>query len=215
MKKTLLFLSFTLAYVFSSGQCIPDPQYTAPGIYPDTTTGLSDAIVGQAYSQNITIITPTDTVVDILGQSASVDIDSISLTTVTGLPNGFTYSCDPPSCGFPGGTIKCAELYSTVNPNQSDIGLYNIVFETTSYASNVPFLGTFTQDDIIDYYFINIVDNTTFTIDKYDISSFDLRDVFPNPASKNVEIQFISASTDDLILNVYKSLLYIFNLFAE
>ena len=206
MKKTLLFLSFTLAYVFSSGQCIPDPQYTAPGIYPDTTTGLSDAIVGQAYSQNITIITPTDTVVDILGQSVSVDIDSISLTTVTGLPNGFTYSCDPPSCGFPGGTIKCAELYSTVNPNQSDIGLYNIVFETTSYASNVPFLGTFTQDDIIDYYFINIVDNTTFTIDKYDISSFDLRDVFPNPASKNVKIQFISGSTDDIILNVYNLL---------
>jgi hypothetical protein len=206
MKKTLLFLSFTLAYVFVNGQCIPDPQFTAPGIYPDTTIGLSDAIVGQAYSQNITIITPTDTVVDILGQSVSVDIDSISLTTVTGLPNGFTYSCDPPSCGFPGGTIKCAELYSTVNPNQSDIGLYNIVFETTSYASNVRFLGTFTQDDIIDYYYINIVDNTTFTIDKYDISSFDLRDVFPNPASKNVEIQFISGSTDDIILNVYNLL---------
>ena len=27
--------------------------------------------------------------------------------------------------------------------------------------------------------------------------------MFPNPASKNVKIQFISVSTDDIILNVY------------
>lgn len=206
MKKKLLFLSFTFAYVLASGQCIPDPQFTAPGIYPDTTIGLSDAFVGQAYIQNITIITPTDTIVDILGQSVSVDIDSITLTTVTGLPNGFTYSCDPPSCGFPGGTTKCAELYSTVNPTLSDIGVYNIVFETTSYASNVPFLGTFQQDDIIDYYYLNIVDNTTFTINQYDVSSFDLLDVYPNPASTNTKIQFICGSTDDIILNIYNLL---------
>ena len=30
--------------------------------------------------------------------------------------------------------------------------------------------------------------------------------MFPNPASKNVKIQFISGSTDDIILNVYNLL---------
>ena len=59
----------------------------------------------------------------------SVDIDSITLNSVTGLPPNFDYYCDPPSCGFIGGTTECAELYSLVDPTVNDIGNYQIVFE--------------------------------------------------------------------------------------
>ena len=41
MKKTLLTLSLAIATIFASAQCTPDPQFSAPGIYPDSTTGLS------------------------------------------------------------------------------------------------------------------------------------------------------------------------------
>ena len=148
MKKILLTLVLTIATIFASAQCMPDLQFTDAGIYPDSATGLVNAFVGQNYSQNITIITPLDTSVASLG-GITVTIDSINLTSVTGLPPNFAYTCDPPSCSFPGGTIKCAELYSTINPTLSDIGLYNITFETKTYVI-APIVGAITQDDVID-----------------------------------------------------------------
>ena len=63
MKKTLLTLSLAIATIFASAQCTPDSQFSAPGIYPDSVTGLSLAYVGQAYNEIITIITPLDTTV--------------------------------------------------------------------------------------------------------------------------------------------------------
>ena len=123
MKQPLFSLIFLFATFFANAQCVPDPQYTEPGIYPDTAIGLSDAYVGQAYSENVTIIVPVDTAVDIAPFGSIVaDFVSIELTNVTGLPPNFTYVCDPPSCIFPGGTTKCAEVYSTTDPTISDIG---------------------------------------------------------------------------------------------
>jgi hypothetical protein len=110
MKKLLLILTFAFSAFFANAQCTPDPQYTAAGIYPDSATGLLPAYVGLAYNQNITIITPADTVVDIfLGSMVPVTIDSINLTNVTGLPASFSYSCDPPSCSFP--SKLCSTYY--------------------------------------------------------------------------------------------------------
>ena len=207
MKKTLFFLTFAFIFVIANAQCIPDPQFTAAGIYPDTATGLADGYVGQSYIQNITIITPTDTVVDIgFGGPISVDIDSISITSVTGLPYGFDYSCDPPSCGFPGGTVRCAEVYSTILPDDSLIRRHNIVFEITSFASGVPVLGLFQQQDVIDYYFIDILDNTTFTVNNYNKNTFELMDVYPNPSVNNVKIQFISGEPESILFRVYNLL---------
>ena len=116
MKKLLLILTFTFSVLlaYSQNGCTPDSQYQGGGIYPSADVGLSNAIINQPYSENITIITPADTAVDIppLGP-ITADIISIELTNVTGLPSSFSYACDPVSCDFPGGTIKCAELYST------------------------------------------------------------------------------------------------------
>ena len=208
MKRILLVFTFVSATIFLNAQsvgCVPDNQYTAAGIYPDTATGLDPAYVGQAYNQNITIITPTDTTVDVLGNMVPVTIDSINLTSVTGLPSGFSYSCDPPSCGFPGGTIKCASLYSTNNPTSSDIGLYNIIFETTAYASDVPFLGTMTQDDVIDYYYIEVVGATS-TINAFDNTTFELKTPYPNPVIDNAKIQFVSGNSENVIFKIYNLL---------
>ena len=204
MKKTLLTLSLAMATIFASAQCTPDSQFSAAGIYPDSAAGLANAYVGQNYSQNITIITPLDTSVASLG-GITVTIDSINLTSVLGLPPNFAYTCDPPSCGFPGGTIKCAELYSTINPTTSDIGLYNITFETKTYVI-APIVGAITQDDVIDYYYIEILDNTTSVINQFSSLTFELKGVFPNPAVNNAKIQFISGTSETVIFKVYNLL---------
>jgi hypothetical protein len=204
MKKTLLTLSLTIATIFASAQCIPDSQFSDAGIYPDSATGLANAYIGQNYSQNITIITPLDTSVASLG-GITVTIDSINLTSVSGLPLNFAYTCDPPSCSFPGGTIKCAELYSTINPTPADIGLYNITFETTTFVI-APLVGALTQVDAIDYYYIEILDNTTSVVNQFNDLTFDLKAVFPNPAVNNAKIQFILGTPEAVTFKVYNLL---------
>ena len=204
MKKTLLTLTLALAFIGAQAQCTPDSQYTAVGIYPDSVTGLLPATVGIAYNQNITIIVPSDTIVDVFGSSVPVTIDSINLTNVTGLPSSFSYSCDPPSCSFPGGTTKCAEL-SSAAPTSSEIGLHQIIFKTTTYVSGVPFIGTTTQNDSIDYYYLQ-VSGVTSTINQFDNTTFELKEVYPNPVSNQAKIQFVSGTPENITFKIYNLL---------
>ena len=206
MKKTLLTLTLALAFIGAQAQCTPDPQYTAAGIYPDELTGLSPATVGIAYNQNITIIVPSDTSVVLIPGSPAVNvtIDKIDLTSVTGLPSSFSYSCDPPSCSFPGGTTKCAEL-SSAAPTSSEIGLHQIKFKTTTYVSGVPFIGTTTQNDSIDYYYLQ-VSGVTSTINQFDNTTFELKEVYPNPVSNQAKIQFVSGTTENITFKIYNLL---------
>ena len=204
MKKLILSIAALVAFTFSGySQCTPDPQFTAAGIYPDSATGLATAYVGYPYEQIITIVTPSDTTVDVplIGLS-SVTIDNIDLTSVTGLPANFAYECDPANCSFPGGSVKCARLYSTSNPVLADVGLYPIVFSTTTYVSNVPIIGSATQDDVIDYYFIEIVDQGGVGIGTYNSESFELKTIFPNPVVDNSRIQFISGKSQQVTFTV-------------
>jgi len=206
MKKILLTLTLALAFVGANAQCNPDPQFTVSGVYPDSASGISPAYVGQLYNQNITIITPIDTFVanPLGGADILVTIDNIDLTNVTGLPSSFSYECDPPNCSFSGGTIACAELYSA-GPTSSEIGSHQIIFETTTYVSNVPFINTTTQDDVIDYYYLNISSSTN-TINKFNDFTFELKDIFPNPVNNNAKIQFISGSSADIVFTVFNYL---------
>jgi hypothetical protein len=206
MKNFLLLMILTFVSAEAFAQCTPDAQYSVAGIYPDSATGLSAAMVGQSYSENITIISPTDTVVDVFGTTLSVTIDNIDLTSVSGLPNNFSYACDPPSCSFPGGSTKCAELFSTIDPTSADIGLYQVIFETTTYVSGIPILNTTTQDDIIDYYYLEILPTSTSVFNLVEDHTFDLKAVFPNPVIGNAKIQFVSGSSEKVILNIYNLL---------
>jgi len=204
MKKLLLCLSLicSVLLAYSQSGCTPG-SYTSPGIYPDTAIGLTDAFVGLSYSENITIITPLDTNIDLGAGPVTLSIDSINLTNVTGLPYGFDYACDPPNCSFPGGTSSCAELYSTTPPDDSLIGVHNVVFSITTYAPTIA--GQITQTDIIDYYSIEI-SAVSSTINKVYSTSFELKAVYPNPVEDHAKIQFISGKSEDIIFRVYNLL---------
>ena len=206
MKKTLLTLTFTIVTIFASAQCIPDPQYVGGGIYPDTITGVADAYVGQSYNQLITIITPTDTdvVVPVFGAITATFV-SVELTNVLGLPPNFTYYCDPPSCSFPGGTIKCAELYSTVDPTISDIGVYPITFEAIAHLT-APLVGSVDCTYVEGGYVLEIVDNTTSVIHQFNNQTFELKSPFPNPVTNQAEIKFITGKSDDIMFRIYNLL---------
>jgi hypothetical protein len=128
-------------------------------MYPDSTTGLSHAYVGQAYNEVITIITPLNTSVVYNGTPINVTYQSIELTSVTGLPAGFSYSCDPPNCYFPGGGTGCINIVSS-GPTINQVGLYPLTLMTTSTVDagiGIPI----TLFDVIDDYFIEVLASTT------------------------------------------------------
>ena len=201
MKKTLLTLTLTIVTIFASAQCTPDLQYVGGGIYPDTITGVADAYVDQPYDQLMTIITPSDTVVS----GFPTTIDSINLTNVTGLPPNFVYTCNPPNCSFPGGTIKCANIYSTIDPTVSDIGLWPVTFECLSYVT-IPFIGGTTQVFIETGYVIEVLDNLSSVIHPFNNQTFELKNPSPNPVENQAIIQFISGKPDNIMFRIYNLL---------
>ncbi|MCB0840998.1 MAG: SprB repeat-containing protein, partial [Bacteroidetes bacterium] len=127
--KKLSYLFLMLGLVFLGynnlkAQCNPDPAYTTPGIYP---TAIANGCLNELYSQVITIVVPTDTVVS----GFPIPIDSIVLDSVVNLPVGLTYQCVPPSCGFPGGTSNCILISGT--PTLADTFVVDIY--TTAWVT--------------------------------------------------------------------------------
>ena len=189
MKKLLLTSVILFSVLFLKAQCTPDTSISSPGIYPDQTTNLDEAFVGQPYVTQIDVLTPLDTSVSLSGLNVNVTIDNIELTSMLGLPNNFSYSCSPPTCIFPGGTYACAEIFSTVDPTSSDVGYYPLIMTTSTLAINVPLIGSITQLDTVDYFYIDI-SNTSASIEQINYSTLDVKDVFPNPISDQATFQF-------------------------
>ena len=113
MKKSLLLFILLAVGLFGSAtleaqNCIPDTNFTNGGIYPDS---LPPACNNQLYEAVITVVVPADTVPP--GSPVPVPIDSVVLDEILGLPPGFTYSCEPPSCVFPGNSTGCVVLTGT------------------------------------------------------------------------------------------------------
>ena len=203
MKNFFLTLTLAFAFVGAQAQCTPDPQFTIAGIYPDSATGLPNAMVGQAYNEVITIISPVDTSTVILGQTISVTIQTIELTSVTGLPPSFSYDCATTNCIFAGGSTSCAVLTSA-GPTSAEIGSHQVIMNTTTTV-DAGLFGIQTQNDVVDYYYIN-VSNATSVINQFNDFTFELKDVFPNPVNSNAKIQFISGNSADIVFTVFNYL---------
>ena len=205
MKKSLLIFTFLLTAIFTSAQiCTPDSDFASPGIYPDTATGLDAAYVGLPYTQTITVITPTDTVVDFNGSPIPVTVEEIAITSLTGLPSNFTYDCLALDCIFPGGSVSCAVLTSISDPTVADIGSYQIIINTTTTVdAGLGF--PITQDDVIDYYYLEIT-NTASSINYFDNTAFELKSAYPNPVINHTTIQFVSGSPEIITFKVYNLL---------
>jgi len=203
MKNFFLTLTLAFAFVGAQAQCTPDPQFTIAGIYPDSATGLPNAMVGQAYNEVITIISPVDTSTVILGQTISVTIQTIELTSVTGLPPSFSYDCATTNCIFAGGSTSCAVLTSA-GPTSAEIGSHQVIMNTTTTV-DAGLFGIQTQNDVVDYYYIN-VSNATSVINRFNDFTFELKDVFPNPVNSNAIIQFISGNSADVVFTVFNYL---------
>jgi hypothetical protein len=200
IKKLLLatLLVFGTAIV-ASAQCIPDPTITIPGIYPDSATGLSSGVVGTPYTQVIQAKVPVDTVVSLNGlPPTNITISNITVTAVTGLPPGLTYSTTPANGIFPGGSNGCMLVSGT--PTTAGVYFVNVVLTT-----NATFLGfPVSQVDTLDYYSITI--NTSSSIGGVSSYEFGWVGMSPNPANNFTDLDFTVPSAGTYQLGVYNIL---------
>ena len=139
MKKLLLFVSIAfLSVTGANAQCTPDPQFTTPGIYPDSATGFASGCQDQYYEQLITNVVPVDTIVELIpGFPVTLAFDSIVITDFQGLPSSLTYACATSlgGCSFAGGQTGCAIITGT--PTLADVGTHPLVITVDVYVGGL------------------------------------------------------------------------------
>lgn len=128
MKRLLLLAAATLLYSATTAQCIINNSLTTPGIYPDTIQNLPHATEAQAYGTDIQVRVFEDTVVSGL----TVVVDDITVNSVIGLPAGFSYSCTPANCAFPGNGNGC--IWLSGNPTVGQAGTYPLTVNVTLHG---------------------------------------------------------------------------------
>ena len=191
---SVLFL-LLFSSLISTGQCVPDSSITHsdPGIYPDSITGLPQAITGIPYSTVLQVKVLTDTTVS----PFHVFIDSIVIGNVSGLPIDFTYLCVPASCSFPGGSDACILLQGPA-PTLQMVGTYPLIVHTVVYFK---LAGTpQSQADNNDDY--TIVIDTTTGISVYDKLNFSVGQCIPNPVKDYALIPVTLSRPNEVTLTI-------------
>jgi hypothetical protein len=122
MKKTLLFAAVLLSSLSQlSAQCtiVPGCSTAATGYCstPSNGANLPNATVSSVYSTTIQV--------SIASAFGGVTVSSASITSVTGLPTGLSYSVNPTSGVIVGGSSGCIRLAGT--PAVGTTGAYTVV----------------------------------------------------------------------------------------
>lgn len=125
--------------------CVID-QTCGVGISPVEPTlcpaSLPNGTVGVYYDQNATFYMPrefTDS-----GSGAEVTLNSVTVTSVTGMPQGLSYQCDQPGCAYtitndPATQRGCVKMCGTPTVP----GTYNIVIQVVANVTTP--IGTINQ----------------------------------------------------------------------
>ena len=158
----IILLTILGSFFFSSSiaqVCSPNPIFTSPGIFPAT---LPNGCADEPYAQVVTVNVPVDTmlVVPPFPIPITVPIDSIVVVATIGIPPGLSFTCNPASCGFPGGTAGCL----LVSGIPFAPGIYSVDVVVNAYA-NVAGSPVNLLDTISSLYTIQIYSSPDVTVD--------------------------------------------------
>ena len=225
MKKIVLILTLTFSYILGFAQCTPNSLYqdSVYSIWPDTIQNLPHATQGVNYYTQIDLKTPTTlieaaagdsslTTIDTLGNSYYIGtwpVDSMSMVSTIGLPNGFSLDCNTPNCVYEGDVVGCANVYGTTN---DPAGVYPITILVNVYTHGsitvfgIPIaIETDLYSALGDYEYIegyNIVVNSTTGIQTFHQDDFVLFQNTPNPFAEYTNIQFNAPKSDNVVFEV-------------
>ena len=220
MNKNLLNLVlFALSFNLYAQQnpCSPDLtlQDSTFGLWPDTIQNLPIAQLDVYYEEHIQIKTP-NTVGEVMGDPyeievlgfpiniADLEIDSIKLVGVTGLPSVMSTYLSNPDSVFMGNDIACVTLFGT--PGSNELGIHDLSLLIDGWI-NVNVLGTVSLFDQLGSYetidgYRLVVQSEIASIDNNNNLVFSISQNFPNPLSSFTTIKFNSNIEDEYHFSV-------------
>lgn len=188
----IAFLLFILPVANLIAQCVPDSSIT--GAYaPSQQQGLPSGSVSVPYEAIITIKVPADTSLGPL----TVNVDSLKLQDVVGLPEDFSYDCSTVTCAFAGGTYGCIRIFGTAN-DAEEAGTYDIEADFLFYTS----LGTIPYT--IDDYSIEL-DTSALGVKQIDNNQFKFA-IEPNPITAASKLIYQLPGNGVYTIDVYSLL---------
>jgi hypothetical protein len=217
MKKFLLF-SITLfsAVTLKAQSCTPGVNFadSTYGAWPDTTVNFPMGEVNVPYSTDLNFKVPSTVTAEVAGNDPTAQgfigspIQGFVVDGVTGLPAGFNYACNLPTCQYTGGANGCANLYGTATAT----GTYPLVINiTATVLVTIPLLGQQPVDVPTSFSGYKLVIGNAGVIEEI-IQPFS---VHPNPAQTKITLNGLStklgirsislSNTEGRILNTFTS----------
>ncbi|HYV93999.1 MAG TPA: T9SS type A sorting domain-containing protein [Chitinophagales bacterium] len=200
LRTAIFSLSLFSISFFANGQACTPNNDTVSGIEPDT---LAIAFVNTPYEEIIYFRLPADTVVEFINGPDTfllpICIDSLTIDSVQGLPEGFSYSCNVPWCSVLGGGNGCASISGITQST----GIYPLNVFVTIYVNDcdsIPFALP-AQVDTITFYYIDVQEPSgmaDFAIENV----FSLGKIFPNPTMSDVTIPFYLPASGSISIAV-------------
>jgi hypothetical protein len=190
----------------SNAQCTPDLTLTIPGVYPDSATGLATGTVGVSYNQVIQVRTFLDSVASITIGSNTITtnfrLDSIMVNSITGIPPGLTYACNPSTCKFIALSNGCILLSGT----PTTAGVYPVTVNVVA-KGKLTQLGNiaYSQPFSITYYTITI-DTNSGIIELLPKDKLSMSQNIPNPIRGKSTVYVNTPKAAKLELKVYNIL---------
>jgi len=220
MKKSLLFtllFSLSITVLAQQSPCVPDAslQDSTFGLWPDTIQNLPIAQLDTYYEEHIQIKTPA-TVGEVMGDPYEIDvlgfpvniapleIDSIKLVGVNGLPSVMSTYLSNSDSVFMGNDIACVTLFGT--PGLDELGTHDISLIIDGWI-NVSVIGTVSlYEQLGDYETIDgyrlVVQSEMVSINENNNLSFSVSQNSPNPFSNRTSIEFNSTTEGEYLFSV-------------
>ena len=184
----------------SEGFIVPDTS-TETIYNGDTITLLKSVEPNVAYESIIQVRVPKDTVVDYMGNTVLADFDNVSLDSVSNMPSGLGYACNPFSCVFNGQSDGCVKISGTVAT--SDTGVYRLVLNITANMLVNGFLpvAQAVQDSTF-LLAVGVVPDTSggsgSGVNAMIFKDITQLDVFPNPLQDEGSVSFYVKERSDI-----------------
>jgi hypothetical protein len=210
MKKLYFVSVLAIASLTAGAQCtINQSVFSGPndyGIYPDTVVNLPAAIVGVGYTTDLQFHVIPDTTVS-SPVPGTYTINHVKIDSIVGMPANFTYSTNPASGIFPGGSYGCAAVSGLATAGQelggpNADGIYPIIIHLTAEVNffNVPTPMSFTQTGY------RVAIQSANNVASITGINFSVANNAPNPADKQTDFTFTNPNNGNVQFTLYNIL---------
>ena len=204
--------SYDMQYIDGSISLEPfNADYDTLTAFPNAfENGMYEAVVGVRIPLDTSFVyelTPGDPQL-----YENVQINSISINSVEGIPMGFTWECvggpaNTNECAWSGGDYGCIRFYSDgVMSGLSGVYPLNVLLDVSASYDlfGIPIPIDLTVDDLLDYYVLVIEeDNSSSINDVIDSRKFNILSSYPNPAIDQFTLEYGNDKFEKIDLRVY------------